>query len=170
MVLVVADAGPLIFLSVVGKLELLRGLFDRVVVPTAVFDEVVGRGTGMPGSLEVAAAAWIEVIAHDARDPVFQMLRSLLDAGEAAALALASRHGADLVVIDERRGREMARRMNLRVQGTLGLLLHGKRSGEISAIAPLLEALVDHGFWISEAVLARVLDAAGESEPAPPQG
>ena len=59
--IVVADAGPLIYLGGVGQLALLQGLFGRVVVPRQVWDEVVGAGTGRLGSDAVAAASWIDV-------------------------------------------------------------------------------------------------------------
>ena len=60
--IVVSDAGPLIYLGGVGRLALLRDLFGRVVVPRQVWDEVVGAGPERPGSAEAAAAAsWIDV-------------------------------------------------------------------------------------------------------------
>jgi hypothetical protein len=60
-VIVVADASPLIYLSALGRLDLLRVLYVRVLVPRTVFDEVVVVGQGEMGSGEVAAATWIEV-------------------------------------------------------------------------------------------------------------
>jgi hypothetical protein len=82
---------------------------------------------------------------------------------EAAALALARRERADLVLIDEIRGRRVAQRLHLRVEGTLGLLVRGKRAGEVKEVAPLLRAMIDAGFWISDEVVQRVLDAASET-------
>ncbi len=134
--LVVADAGPLIYLSVVGQLDLLPQLYDRVLAPRVVVEEIVERGAGLPGSSEVAAAKWLEVMAVDAGTPEFRTLCTLLDIGEAAALVLASREQADLVLIDERRGRATARRLNLNVRGTLGVLVHAKRTGAIAEVAP----------------------------------
>ncbi len=59
--IVVADASPLIYLSALGRLDLLRVLYVRVLVPRTVFDEVVVVGQGEVGSGEVTAATWIEV-------------------------------------------------------------------------------------------------------------
>lgn len=167
--LVVADAGPLIYLSAVGQLELLRRLHDRVLVPRVVFEEVVERGAGLPGSLEVAQANWLEILSVAATDPILQTLLTTLDAGEAAALALARRENADLVLIDERRGRAAARRLGLQVQGTLGVLVRAKRAGTIEKAEPLLRALLDAGFWISDQMIRRTLEAAGEA-PSPGEG
>lgn len=99
----------------------------------------------------------------DAEDPVLRTLLTGLDAGEAAALALARRENADLVLIDERRGRAAAKRLGLPVQGTLGVLVHAKRARAIERVEPLLHALIDVGFWISDDVVRRALEAAGEA-------
>ena len=163
--LVVADAGPLIYLSAAGHLELLPQLYDRILVPSVVFEEVVDRGAGLPGSAELAAATWVEVPPSDVEDPVCSALLATLDHGEAAALALARREGADLVLIDERRGREVARRLGLPVRGTLGVLVQARRQGAIDALAPILEQLIDAGFWISDELVSRVLGAVGEAPP-----
>ena len=88
--IVVPDAGPLIYLAGAGEIELLRVLFTRVVVPRIVYDEIVIVGAGLVGSAEVEAAEWIEIREVDP-DPD---LRYLLDAGEAAAIPLADQLGA----------------------------------------------------------------------------
>jgi predicted nucleic acid-binding protein len=164
-VLVVADAGPLIFLSAIAQLELLRALHDRVLIPMAVFEEVVESGAGQPGCTEVAQAKWLEIHKVDEADPILRTLLTTLDAGEAAALALPHREGADLVLMDERRGRAAARRLGLAVQGTLGLLVRAKRNGAIETVGPHLRSLREAGFWISSEVLDRTLEAAGEAMP-----
>lgn len=59
--IVVSDAGPLIYLGAVGHLELLPAQFDRVLLPDAVWDEVVGHGKALPGADAVRDARWIDV-------------------------------------------------------------------------------------------------------------
>ena len=56
---VVADAGPLIYLAGAGQLALLPQLYDRVLTPRVVFDEIVVAGAGLLGAREVAAATWL---------------------------------------------------------------------------------------------------------------
>jgi len=162
-VLVVADAGPLIFLSAIDQLELLRTLHDRVLIPSAVFDEVVENGAGLPGCVEVAQATWLEILEVDEADPVLRTLLTTLDTGEAAALALAHRERADLVLMDERRGRAAARRLGLSVQGTLGVLVRAKRAGALETVGAHLHSLREAGFWIADDIVRRTLDAAGEA-------
>ena len=78
--IVVSDAGPLIYLSSVGQLALLPALFGRVIVPWQVWDEVVGAGTGRLGSAAVAAASWIDV-RTPASSSLTERLVRILDAG-----------------------------------------------------------------------------------------
>ncbi len=88
-----------------------------------------------------------------------------LDVGEAEAIALAAERRADLVLVDEHRGRVAARRMGLSTMGLLGLLLLAKRRGVVPAIAPLLRRLEQEaGFWVGTELHQRVLADAGEPE------
>jgi hypothetical protein len=86
-----------------------------------------------------------------------------LDIGEAAALSLAVEIHADAVLIDERRGHEVALQLGLHPIGLLGILLRAKAVGIVAQIAPVIEMLErDAGFWISEKLRADILRLAGE--------
>ena len=94
------------------------------------------------------------------------MVRSAvgLDSGEAAALSLAVEIHADAVLIDERRGYEVAVQLGLRTIGILGILLRAKSAGLIPVVKPVLDSLQrDAGFWLSESLRKQVLQAAGEN-------
>lgn len=159
---VVSDASAVINLAVIGHLDLLHQLFGQVLIPQAVFDEIVVVGAGQPGAEEVTQRPWIESRQVTDRSLV-EGLRIELDLGEAEAIALARETGCDLLLIDERRGRTVAERLGLPRLGLLGVLVQAKRAGEIQAIRPLLDALRDEaGFWVREDLYRRVLEAAGE--------
>lgn len=160
--IVVPDAGPLIYLAAAGRLELLRTLFVRVVVPRVVYEEVAVAGAGMLGSVEVAAAAWIEVEEIDPDPSLF----GLLDAGEAAAVPLAGRLGA-MLLCDDGDARAIARQRGLAVVGTLGVLLRAKRAGLIESITPIIAAMTARGMFVGAAVLSEILAAAGEVDAEP---
>lgn len=160
--IVVPDAGPLIYLATADHLDLLTRLYDRVVVPRIVHDEVVVAGAGLPGSAQVAAAAWIEV--QDA-EPDAELARSL-DRGEAAAIPLAARLGATLLC-DDADARAEARRRELVVIGTLGVLLLAKDRGLVARIEPIVRSMRSAGMYVAERLLREVLDAADEAGPAP---
>ena len=154
---VVADASPLIYLSRVGVLDLLSVLFGEVVVPRAVWAEVVDQRPSAPGLDALKSARWIRVI--DSELPTTDLG---LDPGETAAILLAEGLHAELLLIDERMGRRVAEARGLVVRGTLGVLVQARRTGALTALRPVLEQLVGDGFRISPALLREALAAVGE--------
>lgn len=160
--IVVADAGPLIHLAAIGHLELLRQLAAEVMVPEAVFHEVVTAGAGLFGAAEVASAEWITVIPPVRLEVVDALTAGGLHLGESQAIALALERRADLLVIDERQGRLTAEAMGVRIVGTVGVLIAARERGDVPTVAPLLTALQDSGLWLSQALIDRVLAAVGE--------
>jgi hypothetical protein len=161
-VIVVADAGPLIHLGAIGQLELIRRLSAEVLVPRAVFDEVVVVGAGLPGAAEVQAATWISVVTPARVEVVAALLASGLHRGEAEAIAVAVERGADRLLIDERQGRLTAEAMGVAVVGSIGILIAAKVRGDVDTLAPLLLALRTSGLWVSDALIVRVLASVGE--------
>ena len=161
--LVIADSGPVIYLSYLGQLELLQQMYGRVLVPRQVYEEVVDHGAGLPGSAELPTASWLDVEDVDEDDSLFQSLTELLDRGEAAALTLAEHRAAELVLVDDLKGRQAAKRLGLSVKGTVGILVGAKRAGLIDAVGPLLQTLQENGFWMSAGLRLQVLLAAGEA-------
>lgn len=162
--LVVADASPLIFLGRLGLLDLLPSLYGRVLVPEAVFREATRGGENLPGSTAIRVADWIEVVPGESDPDLRQALEEQLDKGEAAAIALAQSVEADLLLIDERQGRRLARRMGLSVKGTLGVLVSARRDGLLSELKPILERLLHEGAWITEHLVRSALESVGEQQ------
>ena len=158
---VVVNAGPLIALATVSQLGVLESLYERVLVPLAVEDEVVVAGHGRPGADDVAAAEFLErVRVAPAPEP---LLARALGRGEAEVIALAHRLGARLTLLDERRARRIAEQAyGLRVKGTVGVLVSAKRAGLVDAVRPLLEALVDEGYFLAPDLVKRACLEAGE--------
>lgn len=147
--IVVANAGPLIALAQIGRFDLLRSLYGRLRIPPTVRDEVTVSGRVRPGSTEVIAAEWIDTVQiHDAT--AVQLLRERLDLGESQAIVLAIELNADLLLIDEARGRRVAEARGLNKIGTVGTLVVAKRRGLVSAVTPLLDELGAKGFHMSE--------------------
>lgn len=163
--IVVADAGPLIHLSLIGRIDLLPALYGRIVVPERVYREVVDQGEDLPGSAELRGADWIDLSSHSPDNHLFRLLQAQLDPGEAAAICLAQESRADLVLSDDRQARLAAERLGIRIKGTLGILVEAKRRGEIEALAPALAELKEKGTWLSERLVVRVLSEVGELPP-----
>ncbi|MBN1876349.1 MAG: DUF3368 domain-containing protein [Anaerolineae bacterium] len=158
---VVANAGPLIALARIGQFELLHSLYGQLYISPAVQAEVVFSGRGRPGAGEVTAATWVHIV--EVRDTTaVQLLRERLDAGESEALVLALQLAADLLLIDEARGRRVAEARGLPKTGTLGTLIAAKKRGLIPAVVPLLDSLQVSGFRMSVDLYREVLRLVGE--------
>ena len=159
---VVSNSSVLINLARIGKLDLLHELYGELVIPEAVWQEVVIKGAGQPGTDEVKAATWIKKHVNTNKQLV-HALRQDLDAGEAEAIAVASEVKAELLLMDERLGRETAHHLGLRYIGLIGVLIEARRRGLISAVKPHLDALRDMaGFRIRDELYLRVLRDEGE--------
>ena len=142
--LVVSDSTVLIALSSLGILEILKNLYESIIISEAVYKELV-RGEGRPGS-EIGSIDWIDV---RTLAPQFKKyLEFDLDEGEAETIALSEEISADLVLIDEHWARKIAEYKGLRYTGTLGILLKAKKKGLIKELKSLLNELLKRGFWI----------------------
>jgi uncharacterized protein len=158
---VVCNAGPLIALTGIGQAGLLRELFGEVLVSGKVREEVEAGGKTGAGASLFANAPWIRVISLTNRpDP---LLETLLDQGEAETIALALQSSATLVLMDERKGRKIARDIyELTVIGTGRLLTEARKVGLISAVCPLIYQMRAHGYWLSDKIVEEILKQAGE--------
>jgi uncharacterized protein len=158
---IVCNAGPLIALAMVGHLDLLPKLYQRVLVPGAVLHEVTGAGAGRMGAAEVAAAAWLERVPSE--PPLEPLLAKELGPGEAEVITAAYRRQAKLVLIDERRARRIAEQAyGLRVKGSAGILVSAKRAGLLMAVRPLLQRMCGQGYYLSQRLIDRAVEEAGE--------
>lgn len=139
--LVIADASCLIALSKISRLDLLQALFERVLLTPKVAFEF-----GEP------LRPWftIESPVDAAKQRVLELE---LDAGESSAIALALEHSEALLLIDERKGRAIARRLGIRILGTLGCLIRARERNLISSLADPFQELQNSGFYLSEALL-----------------
>jgi len=160
--IVVSNTSPIVNLAAIGQLDLLRLLYGKVAIPQAVYNEIVVTGTGQPGATEVETFDWIE-IKQATNQAAVASLKLELDEGEAEAIALALELKADLLLLDERKGRMTASRLGLKFIGLLGVLMEAKHKGLILAIRPIMDDLIGKaGFWISQKLYDHVLQAAGE--------
>lgn len=165
MLAVVSDSSPLIYLTRLGRLPLLRECFDRSFVPLAVWDEVAVRGWGLPESValrEAVAEGWIQVRRPGGNAADLGKAAESLGRADAEAVLLARELGA-LLLTDDAEVREAAASVALRVTGTVGLLLRAKRERKIGQLKPLLELLrARTNFRMSDTLYQTVLREAGE--------
>lgn len=126
--IIVSDTSPINNLAAIDQLQLLQQLYGTILIPEAVYRELTDPSFFVAGAAEVQTFDWIQtrsVINHK----VVEALSNELDVGEAEAIALALETEAELVLIDERRGRLVAGRLNLRYTGILGILVEARVEG-----------------------------------------
>jgi predicted nucleic acid-binding protein len=144
---VVCNSSPLIHLSAMGQLNLLKELFLEVLIPEEVYEEVVIHGKEQPGSVDVRTAAWI-VSSHVSNRTALRTLQATLGSGEAACIVFADSIDADLVILDDKLARLHAQTQGLKVTGTVGVLLKSdERCGLDFRVA--LQELLATGFRLS---------------------
>jgi predicted nucleic acid-binding protein len=160
--IVVSNTPPVTNLALIGRLDLLEQLYGALMIPDAVWQELVVKGAHLPSAQQIERASWLSVRTVTNRELVLS-LRQDLDAGEAEAIALAMEMNADLLLIDERIGRESAQHLGVPYMGLIGVLVQCKQRGLIPQVRPIIDALrLQAGFWISDALYQRVLHDAGE--------
>jgi predicted nucleic acid-binding protein len=131
---VVADTGPLNYLALIGAIDLLPKLFDKIVVAEAVRDELTDDRTPEAVRSWIAQEPpWLEVTPNPGHDIDTEVARGL-DEGEAATIALALATGADLILMDDRNGVAFSRSKGFAVTGTLGVLDLAARRGLIDLV------------------------------------
>lgn len=158
---IVVNTGPVIALEACGQLSLIGALHSRVVMPADVAAELARGAGGSPsGARWASAPEWIEVLPTTGLPP--PLLAAHLDPGEAAVVALALDQGISLVLIDERRGRMVARTLGLRVTGSVGVLLRAKKEGRLPSVRRCIDEMRAKGVWLSERLRGSVLREAGE--------
>lgn len=146
--IVIADTSCFILLDNIEELDLLKALFGHVITTSIIAAEF---GSPLP--------EWIQI--RTVKDVLFQSSLDI-DPGEASAIALAIESEPSLIVLDDAKGRKIARKLNLNYTGTLGILLKAKRSGIIPALRPLLEKIQLTNFRYSNEVFQEILFLAGE--------
>ncbi len=144
----IVDSACLISLERINFLDLLPALFDPIIAPPEVQREF-GK-----------TLSWLR-IETPANQTFVAVLKTIVDFGEAEAIALAQELG-HLIILDDHQARAVAKNLGLRVSGTVGCLVKAKQEGVVTAIKPFLMALESSGFFMSKSLKEEVLRLAGE--------
>ena len=160
--IVVSDATPIISLAKIGMLDILGSFFNEVLLPNAVFDEVCCNPNFASEAEAIQNCGHIRIESLCNEQPVRILRAAGLGLGESEAIALADSLVGSLLLIDERKGRQIALSMGIQVTGTLGILLQAKKHGLINEIKPYLDALLKENIRISDILYNSMLEQAGE--------
>ena len=143
--IVISDTSSLILLDKIGELELLHKLYDSIITTPQIALE-----------FRETLPEWIIII--DVKDnKYFSFLETQVDKGEASAIALAEEFEDTILLLDDLKARKLAKKLNLKFTGTLGVIHKAKQVGIINEIKPLIDKLLLTNFRISEIVVTELL-------------
>ena len=148
--IIIADTSCLVVLEQIGELSILEKIYKEILITPEVQQEFKGP-----------TPEWLKVTNVSDRKKQ-DILELDLDKGEASAIALSLELEDCLLIIDERKGRAIAKKLGLQITGTLGVIIKGKELGMISSVKEILEKLEKFGFWMSEPLKDKILSIVGE--------
>ena len=147
---VIVDTSCLIVLENIESLFILERMYGTVFVTPTIQREF---GKELPPFAEIKSAQNRKYEA---------LLRSVVDPGEASAIALCLEVDEPLLILDDRKARTIAREAGIPLTGTIGVIVKAKETGIVSAVSPLLERLSESGFWMSDELRSHVSKLSGE--------
>ena len=159
----VSNSSPIMNLAAIGRLGLIKLKFGNVVIPDAVWCEVVIDGKGKSGAEDVENSDWIKI--QSVRDKALvKALEKDLDSGESEAITLAVENNADVLLLDDKSARLIAANLGLNIIGIVGILIWAKKEGIIEQLSKELENLRKKAnFRMSEDLIKRALQEVDET-------
>lgn len=160
--LVVSDTTPIISLMKDNRLGVLKELFKEIVIPEAVYNELTSNQRFPDEATLIRECDFIKTVKIEDKKliDVFQRL-SGLDLGESEAIIYSDEHKADLLMMDEAKGRSVAKQMNIRVIGTLGIIKLANEKGLMTAdeVRHCIMVLKSNQRHISDELIEMVLNS-----------
>lgn len=149
--IIIADTSCLIALSKINRIEILNEIFGKIYVTQIVAEEFKKK---LPENFSIKNPSDIST----------EKLKGIkIDRGEASAIALALEEKNPLLIIDEKKGRIIAKHFGIRIMGTVGVLLEAKKDGLIESLKTEIEKLQEHSrFRLSDALIKEALKNANE--------
>jgi predicted nucleic acid-binding protein len=158
---IVCNTGPIIALTGIRKLDIMKSLYDKVYLPEAVNQEIIKGGKFLTGLDEYMKIDWLHIVAlKETADP---LLTNVLDNGESAVIQVAREKGIASILMDERKGRRIAREIyGLKVMGTARLLIDAKRANILTNVEELFLQMRNNGYWIHDDIIEAALKEVNE--------
>lgn len=147
---IIADSSCLIALSSIDKLRILQQVYERITITPEIENE-----------FKEQIPDWI-IVEEVSDKKKIAILELELDKGESSAIVLAIEKEDSLLIIDEKKGRNVAKRMGIKITGLLGVIIKAKELGFIAKVGPAIEQLERVDFWISKTLKEKILKRIGE--------
>lgn len=157
----VVNTSPIVYLSSINQLSLLKKLFNEIYIPEAVKQELLSGGRDSFGVKEIKTEKWLKT-KKIKNKLAKEYLLTEIDDGEAEVIILTEELKTGTIIMDDKLGRRVAKLRGIKVVGTLRILVAAKKKGLITAVRPLIEKLKENGFWLSINVYKAILREAKE--------
>lgn len=157
---IIVNSTPLIALAKANKLEILKEMYEHIIIPEAVYKEVTEKDDVAAQRIE-AAREWIEVRKVDSNLDR-RMYKAKLHDGEVEVMLLAQEIGADAVIIDDGAARRTAEYLGLPLTGTLGVMIKAKQRGLLEAVMPVVQQMEQNGIFFSRELKEKIRKFSNE--------
>lgn len=159
---VVVNTTPLIALSHVGQLDILKKLYGEIIIPEAVYKELSAKSESVCKKAVDRSLDWIRVDGVK-NQMAKSMYKTQLHDGEVEVMILSKEIEADVVIIDDANAKKHAKYLQLPVTGTLGVLIKAKKEGYVGELKPILYQMVEKGIYVSQELIELCLNQVGET-------
>ncbi len=161
---VISNTGPIIGLAKIDKLSLLKELAEEVLIPPLVYRELLGKCGWESSRIDLAINSFIKVTELSEISNEIKQVISTLDGGEKQVISLGSVTSGQLILLlDDKAGRNAAKKLGLATTGLVGVLIFAKEKGLINEVSSLLEELRIQGYWLGDSLIRIAKNLAGET-------
>lgn len=161
--IVVSNTTPILSLLKIGCLNLLEEIFEEIFISEGVFSELTAKEMLSDEIKIIKECKFIKTIKVKNEFAVKLLQKEIgLDLGESESIVLANELNANVLLIDERKGRKIAQSFEINISGTLGILLKAKELNYIDSIKPYLDKLIDNNIRISPNLYDEILKYSHE--------
>ena len=161
--IVVSNTTPIIAFAKINRLEILEYLFGRIYISEGVYKELISNKKFIFEIEQITKSSFI--ITKEVKNRLaVELVQKMhgLNIGESESIILFKELGGDLLIMDEKKGRKVASSLDIKLTGTLGILLKAKQEGIIIELKPLLEKLIESNIRISHKLYKEILKSANE--------
>ncbi len=156
---IISNTTPILSLLKINQIEILKKIYGEIIIPYGVYTEIE-NGKSKKYYIDLKTIKWKKILKLKDRKPLKYL--SELDKGEAEVIVLAKEIKSDLIIIDEKLGRYFAKKYNLKLTGTLGVLIKAKKLGFFKKIGFLIKRMQENGIWLNQKLINKILKMVDE--------
>jgi uncharacterized protein len=160
---IISDTGPIIALAKAKRLKLLQSLFHKVLIVPAVYKELMVKAGDESAEIDAAINEFIHLSKLPISDQKIEAVLQGLGVGEKQSIQYAHSEPNDsILIMDDKLGRYAAKKLDIPIMGTIGVLLIAKNKSLIDNLTKVVLEIRNNGYWISDDIIALAQKIAGE--------